>query len=359
MIARRRSGRIVRLTVAVVVSTLLVNCAASRGTGIGRVPLARAERVEVEEGRLFLQVRGEDREAPVLLWLHGGPGGAERPLFRYFNAALERQFVVAYWDQRGAGRSFDPRADPARLTVAQHVTDLDAVVDHLTRTLDRDRIVLVGHSWGAALGLLYASTRPQKVAAFIGVNPLVSAAEAQRTQYEFVLREASSRGDRTALGRLREIGRPPFEATERLLALERLVERYGGVFHRPPGRFRVAVQLILRGLVTPWEIRRLIRANVLSLDAMLDELLTLDLTRRVLRVDVPVFFFLGRHDRHTEAALAAAYFWDLQAPTKRLIWFEHSAHNVPFEEPALFNVQVAEAVGSISPSPDALPDRVW
>ena len=80
---------------------------------------------------------------------------AERPLFRYFNSGLEHRFVVVYWDQRGAGRSFDRQADPRRLTVAQHLRDLDAVVDHLRNVLGRRRIILVGHSWGAALGLLY------------------------------------------------------------------------------------------------------------------------------------------------------------------------------------------------------------
>lgn len=352
MIVRGRAGWMGRPMIVIVVSTLLVSCATTRPTGSEPVPVAHSERVEVGDTTLFLQVRGADRRAPVLLWLHGGPGGAERPLFRYFNAPLERHFVVAYWDQRGAGRSFDPKADPMRLTVAQHVADLDAIVEHLTRTFDRVRVVLVGHSWGSALGLLYASTRPEKVAAFIGVNQMVSAAAAQRRQYDFVRREASSRGDRRVLARLREIGPPPFETTDRLLAMERLVERHGGMFHTPPRRLWVALSLILRGLVWPWEIPRFIRANVVSLDAMTGELLTLDLADRVARVDVPVFFFLGRHDRHSEAALAAEFFSDLEAPAKRLIWFEKSAHNVPFEEPALFNARVVEAIAPTTPAVD-------
>jgi len=102
---------------------------------------------------MYLLGRGADRSAPVLLWLHGGPGGAERPLFRYFNSELENHFVVVYWDQRGAGRSFDPKADPHRLTIAQHVVDLDAIVDHLRQSLGQDKIIVMGHSWGAALGL--------------------------------------------------------------------------------------------------------------------------------------------------------------------------------------------------------------
>jgi hypothetical protein len=72
--------------------------------------LKYSEYISCDSAKLYLLVRGTDSTAPVLLWLHGGPGGAERPLFRYFNGELEKHFVVVYWDQRGAGRSFDPGA---------------------------------------------------------------------------------------------------------------------------------------------------------------------------------------------------------------------------------------------------------
>ena len=268
-------------------------------------------------------------------------------MFRYFNAALENHFVVAYWDQRGAGRSFDPQADPRSLTVERHLADLDVVVDHLRHMLGRDKVDLVGHSWGSALGLLYARTHPDKISAFIGVAQVVSTRAAQQSEYDFVLAEATRRKDEDVLARLREIGAPPHETATRVLAMETLAERYGGVFHKEPNRIWIMVYSILRGLVTPWEIPRLIRANNVSLEAMNEELLGLDLARSVPSVDVPVFFFLGRHDRHAEATLAASYFGALRAPVKRLIWFENSAHNVPFEEPDLFNTTVASTLQSV------------
>src|SRR5262245_13292601 len=155
-------------------SILLVGCIVSSCSASEASSIKRSEYVAVECARLYLLIRGVDRTAPVLLWLHGGPGGAERPLFRYFNGGLEKHFVVVYWDQRGAGRSFDPEADPRRLTIAQHLADLDAVVDHLRRRLGREKIVLIGHSWGTELGLLYARDHSDKVSAFIGVNQVVS-----------------------------------------------------------------------------------------------------------------------------------------------------------------------------------------
>jgi pimeloyl-ACP methyl ester carboxylesterase len=156
------------------------------------IGIHRSERVAADGASLFVETHGMDRTAPVLLWLHGGPGGPERPLFRYFNSPLEEHFVVSYWDQRGAGRSYNPRADPHKLTIDRHLADLDIVVDHLRRSLGRRQIGLIGHSWGGALGLLYAKAHPDKLSALVAVAPLVSMIEAQRAQYEFVTGEASN-----------------------------------------------------------------------------------------------------------------------------------------------------------------------
>lgn len=310
-------------------------------------PVRRSEYLSVDGAKLFLQIRGADRRAPVLLWLHGGPGGAERPLFRYYNGGLEDRFVIAYWDQRGAGRSFDPDADHQALTVARHLADLDAVVDHLRQTQGREGVVLLGHSWGGMLGVLYAQRHPAKVDALIAVAPLVSPRESQQHEYAFIMTEATRRQDETTLARLREIGPPPYETARRVLAVEALADRYGASFYRRPNRWRVLVAGVLRGLVTPWEIPRFIRANEVSLDAMTPQLLARDLSRTVPGLQVPVCFFLGRHDHHVGSAIGERYLEALKAPYKRLIWFGHSAHNPPFEEPGRFNEMVTTVLDDL------------
>ena len=95
------------------------------------------------------------------------------------------------------------------------------------------------------------------------------------------------------------------------------------------------------------EIPRFIRGNNVSLEAMHDELLGLDLQHSVPAVDVPVIFFLGRYDHHVDATIAARYFDSLLAPSKQLVSFENSAHNIPFEEPELFTGSVVTALRSI------------
>ena len=347
MTRRFISNNLARLMLSVVLSALVAGCTAPQAYAAATHSIKRSEYLSFDGANLYLLIRGADSTSPVLLWLHGGPGGAERPLFRYFNGDLEKSFVVVYWDQRGAGRSFDAKADPHRLTIAQHLADLDAVVDHLRQSLGQNKILLMGHSWGAALGLLYAHAHPEKVSAFIGVNPLIATRKGQQAPYDFVCAEASRRKDNKVMARLQEIGTPPFGGARQVLATERLVERYGGVFHKKPHRAWILFRAIFGGLVAPWEIPRLVRANNVSLEAMNAELLSVDLSRSAPTVDVPVLFFLGRYDRHADAKLAAAYSETLHAPVKRVQWFENSAHNIPFEEPRLFNATVVRELQSL------------
>lgn len=335
---------------AVFFSWLLFVCATQ--TVVASVPdtalqsINQTAQVPVNNAHLWLLLRGADRTAPVVLWLHGGPGGAESPLFRLYNRALERSFVVGYLDQRGAGRSFDPDADLALLTVEQHLQDLDRIIDFTRAELDVRQVALIGHSWGSALGLLYTNHHPEKVMAFIGVGQLVNTVEQQRSQQAFVLAQARAHKDEAAIAQIGGIGEPPF-SSEQAAAVERLVDRYGGIFHNKPSFTGAVLSGIVRGYIRPWEIPTFIRANNVSLQAMNAELSTLDLTEAVRSVDVPVLFTLGRHDRQVDSRLAASYFEALKSPDKRLIWFEDSAHNVPFEEPDRFNAEVKQFLQSV------------
>lgn len=327
-------------------------CAASADAQSGApdrpiTPIAISEHIETGGARLYFEARGDNLNAPLLLWLHGGPGGAERPLFRYFNGDLERQFLVIYYDQRGAGRSFDPEAPTTSLTIAQHIDDLDRVIDHLQSQYRRDRVLLVGHSWGAALGMLYAKSHPEKVVGLICVAPVVSINEQQRREYKFDTQEAARRGDESTLRELAEIGPPPYQTPGLVIRLQRVTERYHGVEFQAHNHAAIVVEGVLRGLVTPWELVRIIQGIDRTQEAMHQELLALDLRRMVGRLDVPVFFFLGRHDHHVDANLSAEYFETLRAPRKEIVWFEQSAHDIPFDEPRHFNAQILDVARKI------------
>jgi hypothetical protein len=94
-------------------------------------------------------IRGEDRDNPVLLFLHGGPGAAASLYaWKYFaRGGWEKHFTVVHWDQPGAGKTFEragSKLDP-NLTVDRIVDDGIAVSTAIARKLGKHKIVLVGH----------------------------------------------------------------------------------------------------------------------------------------------------------------------------------------------------------------------
>lgn len=65
----------------------------------------------------WVMIRGENVANPPLILLHGGPGFSETHFFRHFNAPVEKDFTVVYWDQRGSGKSFAPTIPRSSMTV--------------------------------------------------------------------------------------------------------------------------------------------------------------------------------------------------------------------------------------------------
>ncbi len=291
----------------------------------------------------YVLIRGRDRKKPAVLFLHGGPGGSETALMRAVHPELEAAVVMVYWDQRGAGKSYRSTTPIDTMTITQFIEDMDHVVEYVRRHLGRERLFLLGHSWGATLGMLYAKQFPEKVAGYIGVGQ-PSGPEVEHHAYEFVVREAQSRGEERALAQLKEIGPPPYGEHDKAHVRDHWLHRFGGYTYAPIG----LGSLVWRALWTPeagvGDLFRAWSALHFSQTTLAKELARFDLTKAVPSIEVPVTFILGRHDERTWAPLAERYLEQLDAPGKRLLWLEHSAHNGPFEEPALFRQYVLETI---------------
>jgi proline iminopeptidase len=103
------------------------------------------------------------------------------------------------------------------------------------------------------------------------------------------------------------------------------------------------------------EIRRVGEGNEFATPYLLPELVALDLTANR-RLAVPLILFEGRHDWNVNSEVAAAWLDTVEAPEKRLLWFEHAAHMPMTEEPGKFFFSlvrfarpIAEKAGDIAP----------
>jgi pimeloyl-ACP methyl ester carboxylesterase len=301
----------------------------------------------------WVMIRGESVANPPLILLHGGPGWSETRFFRYFNAPLEQSFTAVYWDQRGAGKSFDPAIPRSSMTVEQFISDLDELVDAVCERLGKKTVAIFGHSWGSALGVLYAARFPEKVAGYVGSGQIGDWAAAESASYEFALAEAQRRGNRRASRKLRAVGPPPY-AAKAVFTERTWLSRFEGQMS-PRALWKVGRAVLGGQESSIFELPSTWRGFRFTMDAMWAEVSRLNLIELAPALEMPVFFFLGRNDHWVSPAISARYFDAPTAPSKKLVWFEHSGHEPFVDEPAKFN---AEMTGLVWPAlPSDLPER--
>ena len=290
-----------------------------------------------------LLVRGVHANNPVLLVVHGGPGAPEFAALRHFNGELERHFTVVHWEQRGAGRSFDESLSSSDVNLERIIADLDELVTLLKQRFGQNRIYLLAHSWGTIIGALYARDHPENLAAYIGVGQSVWPMESEDRAYDFLVAEAAARKDADMQERLAEMGRPPHSLFQ-MMSEHGYIDDYGGALRYPGGAQALFFDLWSEPEMSWLDVYLYARGAWFSISTLADETKTINLMDSATRFAVPVYFTLGRYDHQVDSKLAAEYFDLIQAPSKRLMWFENSAHNPNVEEPDLFNKFMVETV---------------
>jgi pimeloyl-ACP methyl ester carboxylesterase len=294
----------------------------------------------------WVMIRGENVDNPLLVMLHGGPGMSETGFFRCYNAVLENSFTVVYWDQRGAGKSYDRTIPRESMTTQQFLRDLDELVDTVCARFNKANVVIFGHSWGSLLGMLYAARFPAKVATYVGCGQVASWPECEAASYRYALTEAERTGRHELVAKLHRIGPPPYPAAS--LWVERMcLSRVDGST-KPKALWKLAKMILGAKESSIFELPDAYRAFRWSLDTMWEEVSRLDLKQLVPALEIPVFFFLGRNDHWAASDLAAAYFDILKAPAKKLRWFESSGHEPFADEPDNFNAAMVELVRPVA-----------
>jgi len=296
------------------------------------------EAVEVNGSTQWLSIRGLNRANPILLVVHGGPASPMLGMAWAYQKPWEDFFTVVNWDQRGIGKNFAP-GDTARLaptmTEAQHVDDAAAVVRHVLSRLGHEKLVLMGYSWGTKFTPAVVARHPEWFHAWVGVGVVGAFGNAEAALYQRVVELAQRAGDTTALRELEAMapypGPGPLD-TRRALAVRDWVRQYDGgwygkrdfsLFDALPewGPAYTALDVVAARHGSAW-------ATPLIVRSFLEE--------RLHQFPVPVVFLMGRYDLHTPYAAARAYFDRIEAPRKRFVTFERSAHMVMFEEPGRF-----------------------
>ena len=299
----------------------------------GANSVASLEEIDLGGVKQWILVRGQDTSKPVLLFLHGGPGSSMIGNGRFFLEALESDYVVVNWDQRGAGISYSPNLRAEDMTVDRLRQDTVELTNLLRTRFSKSKIYLVGHSWGSLLGMLAVKSNPELYSAFVGVGQFVNEAASDAYNYQFVMSEAASKSNQTALSEMQALGPPPYNTVANITTLRKWTSEYGGDIHNKQAMQDFASFSMAASEYNLGDWLNQQNGAMFSLNSMLQELITIDLRTSASTINVPAYFFLGRYDHVCAWEVAQEYYNLLVNPAgKQLFWFENSAHNPLFEE---------------------------
>jgi proline iminopeptidase len=326
------------------------------------VGIERVEKVRIGGIDQWISVRGFDHRNPILLYLHGGPGFPAMPTSWFYQRGWEEYFTVVQWDQRGAGKTYlanDPRVIGPTMTPQRMIADAEEMIGWLRREFDKDKIFVLGHSWGSYLGLEIARRHPQWLHAYIGMGQITDSMESERRGWRFAMDHALRANNEQAVRELQSIagyaqGNRLFQWKD--VELQRKwLGFYGGAVH---GHRRFDHEIVGTALAPEYsdaDVQSIWVASDFSEERLLPTVLKTDF-RSVTTLECPMILLNGRHDYNVSASVAAEWFERLQAPSKTLVWFERSAHDIVNEEPGkvllslvLYARPIAERGGDIPP----------
>lgn len=294
-------------------------------------------------------IRGQNKDKPVLLLLHGGPGSPEFPFFKHKDLNIEKEFVVAHWEQRGAGKSYADNIPIESMTIPQFIADAAEVSKYLRQRFKQDKIYLMGHSWGSFLGVLVAQEHPHLFHSYTGIGQVCHQYLGERLSFEWAKAQAAKANNAADNALLASLTFPDSLAdnqtwTDYIIPERDMVNKYGGGMKRPEADMLSVYKTYI--FDTP-EYTITDKVNIMkgvdfSIAHLWDDVLQTNLSTAVDSLDIPVHIIQGVHDYQTPYAPAKAFFEQLKAPQKSFYTFENSAHSPFLDEPEKFNSLLKE-----------------
>jgi pimeloyl-ACP methyl ester carboxylesterase len=292
----------------------------------------------IEEG--FVNIGGIDQwvtihgarcDNPIILFVHGGPGNALSPYSKAIYGAWEKDFTIVHWDQRGAGQTFlrNPGTVDTTLTMEQLAADGVAVANYVTGHLHQPKVILLGGSWGSALGVTMAQLKPELFSAYIGIGQMVNYREGIIASYNKTLGLARAAGDTDTVAKLDALGTPPWTNPRNSGVLRRATRVYEAktalpapkAWWAPEAQYATPQYEAAAEAADDYSYVQFVGMTGKGMASRLD-LPALGLTFKM-----PVYIFAGDADLVTVPELARRYFDRIVAPHKEFIPVPQAGHD--------------------------------
>ncbi len=283
---------------------------------------------DINGTKQWINIYGQDRDNPVLLYLHGGPGSATSIIDYAFTRKWSDVYTVVTWDQRGCGKSY-ATSKTDTITSDIMMQDGKEMTEFLLDYLNVEKITLLGHSWGSLYGANLALEYPEYYEAFIGTGQFIDPRENEQRLYDAAQKWCE--GDEEGKAILAKWSPDSEDSIEALQARNEIMERYGYGMMKDGTDYNVFATVLFNPNYTIKDLIGYLKNSGREFEPYLP-FFTGDMSRLSLlgKYDykVPYYNIDGDMDYQTNYQLACEYFDRVNAPEKEMFVMENATHGL-------------------------------
>lgn len=309
--------------------------------------IVEAGLIKINGANQWVYKRSENKNNPVLLFLHPGPGFVATGLTNGYQKILEKYFTVVHWHMRGAGKSYSKAISKTKISIDLLVDDTLFLAQQLMKIHQKKNVYIMGHSFGSLIALKAVKKRPAFFRHFISIAQMTDVEEMEKRSFDFVLEAATKAKDGKALKSLNRISRSTDNLTiDGIKKKQDLIHKFGG---NAPG-FKSILELLLLLIVNPVEhslsdVIKCFKGLSYSGSQLFREACEVNFFREITKVDTPVLMVFGENDQISNSDLIRSYYDRLEAPKKELIEIKGGGHFPFLSQPENFQNTVISKLG--------------
>lgn len=299
--------------------------------------------IDVNGAKIGLLITGKNKSNPVLLFLGGGPGIPEYLLEYFHPTKLADEFVVCYLEYRGTSISYDSHIDADTLTTKCYLSDVAAVSDYLKNRFSKEKIYLMGHSFGTFIGIQAAFEHPETYHAYIAMSQIANQAESEILAYQYMLDQYRKMNNSKMI---KEFEKYQITSSDEAYDNYCVSSLRDNAMHDLGIGTMHTMNSVITGIFlpslrckvyTPLERINIWRGkNFLATTPIGNERMRFNAFVDVPYLEIPIYFFGGIYDYTCCYSLQKKYFETIKAPLKGFYTFSNSAHSPLWEEPDRF-----------------------
>lgn len=302
----------------------------------GSIAISKIDYIKIGGVEQCVLIRSANRNNPIILFLHGGPGMPIMYMAHEFQRPLEKNFTIVQWDRRGAGKTFS-RNKPTieSMNIRQLLNDTYDLIDTLRTRYKKDKIILIGHSFGTYLGSILVAEHPELFSAYISIGQVVDDEMSSSIKERFIRESAIKNNRKEIITELEKPVKPNFE---------NWLFEFGGELKNNKSYFPIIWSGLRAPEYTINEVLNVGKGSSFSNQYMKYNVLDSSIYFKIKEYQIPVYFFVGKSDYTTPCELIEKYYNRIKATQKKMIYFDNSAHFPFFEEPEKFCLEVEKVL---------------